>query len=154
MGRSGTEDTAMGGRMDKDKGLAQIAARLDRLFEERHPDNRGPYTVGEVAAGTGISDTLLRGMRRGDKTNPTIDTLVKIAAYFDVPPTYWVSDDPDREIAGRDLQRAMEDVGVQSIALRSKGLDAQGLRFVKEVIDVARSSQGLPPVEEPGEPGP
>ncbi|MEV4560868.1 helix-turn-helix transcriptional regulator [Kitasatospora sp. NPDC049285] len=144
----------MAGQADKDKGLAQIAARLDRLFEERRPADRGPYTVAEVSAGTGISDTLLRGMRRGDKTNPTIDTLMKIAAFFDVPPTYWVSDDPEKEIAGRDLQRAMEDAGVQSIALRSKGLDAKGLRFVKESIDMARSSQGLPPAEEPGEPTP
>ncbi|MFD9591684.1 helix-turn-helix domain-containing protein [Kitasatospora sp. NPDC059973] len=144
----------MPGQADKDKGLAQIAARLDRLFEERHPEGRGPYTVAEVSTGTGISDTLLRGMRKGGKTNPTIDTLVKIAAFFDVPPTYWVSDDPDKEVAGRDLQRAMEDAGVQSIALRSKGLDAKGLRFVKESIDMARSSQGLPPADASDEPAP
>jgi transcriptional regulator with XRE-family HTH domain len=142
----------MAGRADKDKGLAQIAERLNYLFEHRHPEGRGPYSFGEVSTGTGISDTLLRGMRRGDKANPTIDTLMKLAAFFDVPPTYWVAADPETEIAGRDLQHAMEDAGVQSIALRSKGLNARGMRYVIESIDMARSSQGLPPAEKPEEP--
>ncbi|MEY9875744.1 transcriptional regulator with XRE-family HTH domain [Streptacidiphilus sp. MAP12-33] len=142
----------MAGQTDKDKGLAQIAARLNRLFERRHPEDRGPYSIGEVSTGTGISDTLIRGMRRGDKTNPTIDTLMRLAAFFDVPPTFWVSEDPEKEIAGRDLQRAMEDAGVHSVALRTKGLDARGMRFVIESIDMARSSQGLPPAENPDEP--
>lgn len=144
----------MPGQGDKDKGLAQIAERLNILFDTRTRADGGAYSIAEVSTGTGISDTLLRGMRRGDKTNPTIDTLMKIAAFFDVPPTFWVSPDPEAEIAGRDLQRAMEDAGVHSIALRSKGLDARGLRFVKESIDMARSSQGLPPIEEPDEPAP
>ncbi len=142
----------MAGQADRDKGLAQIAARLDYLFEHRHPEDRDKYSVSEVSTGTGISDTLLRGMRRGGKTNPTIDTLMKLASFFDVPPTYWVADDPEAEVVGRDLQHAMEDAGVQSIALRSKGLNARNMRYVIESIDMARSSQGLPPAEEPDSP--
>ncbi|MGA5704570.1 helix-turn-helix domain-containing protein [Peterkaempfera bronchialis] len=142
----------MAGQADRDKGLAQVAARLNELFEHRHPKGRGSYTVAEVASGTGISDTLIRGMRRGEKTNPTIDTLVKIAAFFDVPPTYWVNENPEREVAKRDLQRAMEDAGVHSIAMRSQGLNEQSLKFVTDAIDMARRSQGLPPADEPPAP--
>lgn len=139
----------MADQADKDRGLAQIALRLDHLFEHRHPAGRGAYTVAEVAAGTGISDTAIRQLRRGAKTNPTIDTLLKIASFFDVPPTYWVAaETPEEQFAKRDLQTAMQNAGVKSIALRSEGLNPENMRLVTGMINMARKSQGLPEIPE------
>ncbi|KQV20891.1 MULTISPECIES: helix-turn-helix transcriptional regulator [unclassified Kitasatospora] len=137
----------MAGQADKDKGLAQVAERLNYLFVHRHPQQRDAYSVAEVAAGTGISDTAIRQLRRGEKTNPTIDTLLRIASFFDVPPTYWVTDEaPEALFAKRDLQSAMENAGVKSIALRSEGLSPENMRLVTGMIDMARKSQGLPEI--------
>ncbi|MEY9956790.1 helix-turn-helix domain-containing protein [Streptacidiphilus sp. MAP5-52] len=129
-----------------DDGLKVIATRLMILFERRTPKGR-PYTVAEVAEGTGISETTLKQLRRGINSNPTINTLTAIAKFFDVPPTYWVSDeDPEEQFARRDLRTAMTDAGIESIALRSQGLNAENIRFVTEAITMARKSQGLDPI--------
>jgi transcriptional regulator with XRE-family HTH domain len=127
------------------EGLKVIAAKLTELFEKRRPEGR-PYTIAEVAAGTGISESTLKQLKRGLNTNPKIGTLTALAKFFDVPPTYWVSDeDPEEQFARRDLQHAMEDAGIQSIALRSQGLNAENIRLVTEMITMARKSQGLDP---------
>lgn len=127
-----------------DDGTQVIAKRLMYLFEHRHPANRGPYTIAEIAEMTGVGESTIKQLRRGIKSNPTIDTLKKLAAAFDVPPTYWLSDeDPEEQFARRDLRTAMKDAGIESIALRSQGLTPGNLRLVADMITVARKSQGL-----------
>lgn len=136
----------MGQDRAAEDGLKVIAAKLTRLFERRHPEGRGPYTIAEVAAGTGISESTLKQLKRGLNTNPKIATLTTLAKFFDVAPTYWVSeDDPEEQFAHRDLQHAMQDAGIRSIALRSQGLNAENIRLVTEMITMARKSQGLDP---------
>ncbi|MGW3183229.1 helix-turn-helix domain-containing protein [Kitasatospora sp. NPDC001119] len=128
-------------------GLPQIAARLNYLFEHRHPRTRGPYSVAEVAAGTDVGESTIKQLRRGTKANPTINTLRTISSFFDIPPTYWVSDeDPAKMFAQRDLAAAMRDAGIQSIALRSQGLGPKNMQRILEMIDMARESEGLPPI--------
>ncbi|MFF2545148.1 helix-turn-helix domain-containing protein [Kitasatospora sp. NPDC058063] len=138
----------MAQQADKDQsGLPQIAVRLTYLFEHRHPRNRGPYSVAEVAAGTDIGESTIKQLRRGTKANPTINTLRALSTFFDVPPTYWVSDeDPERMFAQRDLAAAMKDSGIQSIALRSQGLSAKNMGRILDMLDMARESEGLPPI--------
>ncbi|MEU9041498.1 MULTISPECIES: helix-turn-helix transcriptional regulator [unclassified Kitasatospora] len=134
--------------IDADAGVARIAARLGYLFEHRHPEGRGPYTIAEVVAGTGISESSIKQLRRGAKANPTINTLTAISSFFDAPPTIWVVPDDEVEtvLARRDLTTAMRDSGVQSIALRSQGLNARNMARITDMIDMARESQGLPPI--------
>lgn len=133
---------------EADAGAARIAARLGYLFEHRHPEGRGPYTIAEVAAGTGISESSIKQLRGRDRANPTINTLTRISTFFNAPPTIWVVPDEELEevLAKRDLTTAMQESGVQSIALRSQGLNAKNLSRITEMIDMARESQGLPPI--------
>ncbi|MFJ7275464.1 helix-turn-helix domain-containing protein [Kitasatospora sp. NPDC098663] len=146
MGRSDTEGGTMAQQTDKDQGPALIAKRLNYLFKHRHPAGRGPYTIAEAAAGTDVSESTIKQLRSGAKANPTINTLRALAAFFDVPPTYWVTDNPEQVFAERDLVNAMRDAGVQSIALRSQGLSAKNMARITDMLDMARESQGLPPI--------
>ncbi|MGW2397134.1 helix-turn-helix domain-containing protein [Kitasatospora sp. NPDC001664] len=125
-------------------GAAVIAERLDHLFKHRHPADRGRYSIPEVAAGTGISESTLKQMKSGANTNPKINTLVALAKFFDVPPTYWTTEEaPESVFADRALQAAMRDAGVQSIALRSAALTPANKHLVAEMITMALKSQGL-----------
>jgi transcriptional regulator with XRE-family HTH domain len=131
----------------EETGALQIARRLTYLFAHRHPEGRGSYSIAEVAAGTEISETTIKQLRRGTNDNPKIATLTTLAKFFDVPPTYWVSsEEPEEIFARRDLQSAMQDAGIQSIALRTQGLNADNIRLVTDMITVARKSQGLDPL--------
>ncbi|MCG6497031.1 helix-turn-helix domain-containing protein [Kitasatospora sp. A2-31] len=130
------------------EGVARIAATFNYLLDNRHPQERGPYSIPEVATGTGISESTLKQMKAGANDNPKINTLVAVAKFFDVPPDIWVTDKPLNEVLiDRDLHNAMRDAGIESIALRSKDLNPENRRLVADMITVARKSQGLDPEE-------
>ncbi|MFJ6382732.1 helix-turn-helix domain-containing protein [Kitasatospora sp. NPDC092039] len=125
-------------------GAARITAVFTYLLEHRHPTDRAPYSLVEVAAGTSISVSTLKAMKSGDNANPKINTLLEIARFFNVPPDVWVTDKPLAHVlADRDLHDAMRDAGVESIALRSKDLTPENKQLVAQVIANARKSQGL-----------
>ncbi|WP_030458966.1 helix-turn-helix transcriptional regulator [Kitasatospora sp. NRRL B-11411] len=127
------------------EGVARIAATFNYLLEHRHPEGRGPYSIPEISAGTGISESTLKGMKGGGNDNPKINTLVAVAKFFDVPPDIWVTDKPLAEVLiDRDLHNAMRDAGIESIALRSRDLTPENRKLVADMITVARKSQGLP----------
>nr|BEK67501.1 helix-turn-helix transcriptional regulator [Kitasatospora purpeofusca] len=131
-------------------GVARIAATFNYLLEHRHPEERGPYSIPEIALGTGVSESTLKGMKAGGNDNPKINTLIAVAKFFDVPPDVWVTDKPLEEVLiDRDLHNAMRDAGIESIALRSKDLTPDNRKLVADMITVARKSQGL----DPGVPG-
>ncbi|MFD0274697.1 hypothetical protein ACFVHB_12450 [Kitasatospora sp. NPDC127111] len=125
-------------------GAARIAAVFNYLLEHRHPADRKPYSIPEIAAGTGYSESTLKGMKSGANDNPKVQTLLDVARFFDVPPDIWVSSKPlDEILADRDLHNAMRDAGIESIALRSKDLNPANRKLVADMITVARKSQGL-----------
>lgn len=87
------------------KHPSTLAARLEALFELVRED-RGPgqprkaYTNDEVAAFVRGPDGDLRctgayisALRKSDKTNPTFQVLERIAAFFEVPITYFTDDE-------------------------------------------------------------
>ncbi|WP_404868449.1 helix-turn-helix domain-containing protein [Kitasatospora griseola] len=134
------------------EGVARIATVFNYLLDNRHPQERGPYSIPEIAAGTGVSESTLKGMKAGGNDNPKINTLIAVAKFFDVPPDVWVTDKPLAEVlVDRDLHNAMRDAGIEAIALRSKDLNATNRKLVADMITVARKSQGLEP-EEPSSP--
>ncbi|MEU6233058.1 helix-turn-helix transcriptional regulator [Kitasatospora sp. NPDC047058] len=134
------------------EGATRIAGIFNYLLDHRHPQERGPYSIPEVAKGTGVSESTLKQMKSGSNDNPKINTLVVVAKFFDVPPDIWVTDKPlDEVLVDRDLHNAMRDAGIESIALRSKDLTPENRRLVADMITVARKSQGLDP-KEPGTP--
>jgi transcriptional regulator with XRE-family HTH domain len=130
-----------------------LAERLDHLFETVHPAGRGPYTNREVAnainanGGPKISATYVWQLRRGERTNPTIDHLRALASFFGVPTSYFIEDDTHRIDAELELLVALRDAGVRQIALRASGLPPESLEPVRQVIEVMRGVHGLPPHE-------
>jgi transcriptional regulator with XRE-family HTH domain len=126
-------------------GSAGIAAVLRYLLAEVHPDNRGPYTMAEAAAGAEVSESTLKAIKNG-RGNPTFATLENLAEFFGVPAEVWhYPSDPASVIARHRLEQTKVDAGVVSIALRAEGLDADGMDYVRRSIDQARKAQGLGP---------
>lgn len=133
-----------------------LAERLDRLFRTVRPKDRPgrEYTPGEVAAAISanatsedgkISDTYIRYLRTGARTNPTKRHLEALAAFFGVPASYFLDDAAARTIDSQlALLAAMRDERVQVVALRAAGLSDRALGAITEMINQARVLEGLP----------
>lgn len=128
-----------------------LAQRLDHLFRTIHPKNRGPYTPAEVAeainAAAGervVSGTYLWLLRTGERDNPTLKHLTAIARFFGVPPVYFL---PDTTAGGElpaEVVAALTDDKVRDLALRAAGLSDRSLGAIADMIDNARTVEGLP----------
>lgn len=74
-----------------------LADKLNHLFEDLHPADRGPYSIKEVvvairARGGPISRSYNSMLRLGQRDNPTIRHTEALAEFFGVPPTYFFND--------------------------------------------------------------
>jgi len=121
-------------------GARAIARRLEALYANVHPAGRGPYSDEEVAAraaarGFDLSRAYIQQLRRGRRINPTVKALEGLAAAFDVPVSYFFSDD-QLDIARQDraLAAAVEDEAVRDIALRSAQLTPEGVRALSALL--------------------
>jgi transcriptional regulator with XRE-family HTH domain len=129
-----------------------FAQRLDHLFRTAHPKDRGPYTPAEVAdainAAAGervVSGTYLWLLRTGQRDNPTMKHLIAIARFFAVPPTYFFPDDSlDDNAVPAELTAALGDEKVREMALQAAGLSDRSLKAITDMINSARSVEGLP----------
>jgi transcriptional regulator with XRE-family HTH domain len=136
------------------KGL--FAQRLDQLFRTVHPKDRGPYTPAEVAdainAAAGervVSATYLWLLRTGERGNPTLRHLTAIAKFFGVPPVYFLPDaEAQAELPGEVLA-ALTDDKVRDLALRAAGLSDRSLKAITDMVDSARTVEGLPSAPTP-----
>lgn len=129
-----------------------FARRLDHLFRAVHPKDRGPYTPADVAdainAAAGervVSGTYLWLLRTGQRDNPTMKHLIAIARFFGVPPTYFFPDDSlDENAVPAELTAALGDEKVREMALQAAGLSDRSLKAITDMINSARSVEGLP----------
>jgi transcriptional regulator with XRE-family HTH domain len=133
-----------------ERGL--FARRLDHLFRTVHPKDRSPYTPAECAEAINatagdpvVSGTYLWMLRTGKRDNPTMKHLIAISRFFGVPPTYFFPDDClDENAVPAELAAALGDDQVRIMALRAAGLSDRSLRAITDMIDSARSVEGLP----------
>jgi hypothetical protein len=129
-----------------------FAERLDLLFRTVHPKGRGPYTTAEVAdainEGAGermVSGTYLWLLRTGQRDNPTMKHLIAISRFFDVPPPYFFPDDAmQRDALPAELAAALSDDKVREMAMRAAGLSDRSLSAITDMINSARTVEGLP----------
>lgn len=129
--------------------LPSLAAKLEALFRSRDR----PYTNQEVsdgireqsgAGGTTVSASLLQQLRSGAKTNPTVNTVEAIAAFFGVPASHFLSNALEGVLPEeRALLETMRDADVRALALRANGLSPDSLRMVIGVIEQARRLEQL-----------
>jgi transcriptional regulator with XRE-family HTH domain len=129
-----------------------FAERLDRLFRTVHPKDRGPYTPAEVAEAINaeadervVSGTYLWLLRTGQRDNPTMKHLLAIARFFGVPPTYFFPDDvAQQDAVPAEVVAALSDDKVREMALRAAGLSDRSLKAITDMINNARTVEGLP----------
>ena len=121
-----------------------LAEKLDYLFREVHPRGRRSFTHPEVATATGLSTGVLSALRSGKNSNPTKDTLEKLAAFFGVPVAYFFDDQAAEQIAAQiGLAAAMRDAGIARAAARMVGLSQGSLEAVTMLTEQLRMLEGL-----------
>ncbi|GAA4727810.1 XRE family transcriptional regulator [Phytohabitans rumicis] len=134
-------------------GGRTFAAKLQYLYDNVLPaGRRKAYTDREVAAGIkelgyDISFNYLHTLRSGTKTNPTMRHVEAIAKFFAVPVGYFATDDDaakvEQELATlvglRELKEALDDPGIRVLALRARGLSADSLARLGDMIDLVRN---------------
>ncbi|MFJ7773444.1 Secondary metabolite protein [Streptomyces sp. NPDC097107] len=134
-----------------EKNERPFAELLDYLFREVHPKGRGPYTYAEVSkgirdtSGVAISASAIQQLRTGTNTNPKMQTIRALAAFFGVNPGYFFDEEEaERQSAEIQVVAAMRDQGVRRVALRANGLSTSSLHMLNTVIDQARRLEGMP----------
>ncbi|MGC5564838.1 Secondary metabolite protein [Streptomyces sp. FR-108] len=134
-----------------EKNERPFAELLDYLFREVHPKGRGPYTYAEVSkgirdtSGVAISASAIQQLRTGTNTNPKMQTIRALAAFFGVNPGYFFDEEEaERQRAEIQVVAAMRDQGVRRVALRANGLSTSSLHMLNTVIDQARRLEGIP----------
>lgn len=137
-------DHAPGGLGDAERSLAD---KLNDLYHTQLPAGRTkPFTDREVAeavrrAGGDVSASYLYALRTGQRTNPTKQHMEAIATFFGIPAAYFLSEDPRldaevRRLQGlRELNQALEDPAVRSVALKARGLTPAGVRNIDAILD-------------------
>jgi transcriptional regulator with XRE-family HTH domain len=136
-------------KVDQPDGL--LAQRLSHLFLTVHPEGRGPYSHAEVAeainqaAGKNIISTVyIWQLRTGQRDNPTMRHLSALAAFFGVSPAYFFpGSQAGQDRTQPDLAKALRDDSVRDLALRAAGLSDRSLQAISQIIDGARSAEGL-----------
>lgn len=127
-----------------DEELSTLAGKLNYLFRTAHPKGRGPYTHQEVHAATTISPALLSALRSGKATNPTKDTLERLARFFGVAPAYFFDDvAAEQTVAQLGLLAALRDGDVARLAMRAAGLSTESLESIRATVDRMRELEGL-----------
>ncbi len=127
-----------------------LAEKLDRLFRTVHPRGRGEYSNEEVVegirqrGGPAISHTYLWQLRKGLRTNPSINVIEALASFFGAPPSYFFDTAAAARIdAQLELLEAMRDAGVRHLALRASDLSPESLQAITDMVERVRELEGL-----------
>ncbi|MEK7325138.1 MAG: helix-turn-helix transcriptional regulator [Chloroflexota bacterium] len=100
-----------------------------------------------VANATGVSVNNLHKIRNGENDNPGIQTLRKLASYFNVPLAYF--DNKTREQCWAHVQRrARQGAGTstgkaKSLVVPIDGISEEGRQVIKTVLKYIRRKEGV-----------
>jgi transcriptional regulator with XRE-family HTH domain len=123
-----------------------FADRLNYLFETvRPPGQDRRYTNSEVARAAGVSDSHIGYLRSGQRDNPSMELIQRLAKHFRVRAGYLIEDELDGErVANVEeqlrLAAALENAGVRGLAMRAAeaNLSAKALDTLTEMIEQVR----------------
>lgn len=134
------------------RDFSTLAAKVDYLFTTVHPRGRGPYSNPEVAAAieadgqVSCSASFLYLLRTGKRSNPSLLRLTALAKFFGVDPAFFFNDDVTRGVAEElEFVVALRDAGIKGLALRAAGLSDLSLNQLRQMVEYARTVEGLPP---------
>lgn len=127
-----------------------LAEKLDRCFTTMHPKDRGPYTYKEVSAGmaklgVSASYSYLWHLRKGERTNPTLDQLQALAKIFGISAAYFVADGEEVDVIDAQMAvvLAMRNPNVRDVAVRAGALSPAGLRAVAGILREIEATPGF-----------
>lgn len=133
-----------------------IAERLQYLFEHRRRPDGKRYSYREVLSaieiqgGPSMSIGYLSQLATGARTNPMMDAVQALARFFEVPLSYFDAHEDTAETNERlKLVAALQNAGVQDVAMRTVGLPPESIELVLSMIDRVRQVEGLPPAGGP-----
>lgn len=132
---------------DSGLGAGPLREKINYLFETVHPRGRGPWSHPEVHRATGISTATLSALRSGKNTNPTMETLQKLADFFHVDPAFFFDTAASAEIRRQlDQLRALQSVvdaidhsTAETIVARMADLSPRSLHALAELAETLRA---------------
>jgi transcriptional regulator with XRE-family HTH domain len=132
-----------------------LAQRLRYLFEnKRRPDGKR-YSYRDVLkaidarGGPSMSVGYLSQLVTGVRKNPMMDAVQALAAFFEVPLSYFDAHENTAETNEKlKLVAALQHAGVQDVATHAVGLPPESIELVLSMIDRVRQVDGLPPIGE------
>lgn len=146
-------------RETDEHGESVFTARLRVLLEEIHQvDDRGrarQFANSYVAERTGLSTSYIEALRKGQKTNPGLNVLTKLATFFNehrapesprITVSYLAGDADDHVEGGDDaLLERLSDDDLREIAIRARGANPgtrQQILAMIKVLEQPGSSEG------------
>lgn len=131
-----------------------VARRLQYLLETVRKPDGSRFTYREVLAGIeaqggpAMSIGYLSQLVTGTRSNPMMDAVQGLARFFKVPITYFDAASDTRETDEQlKIAAALQNAGVQDIALRSAGLAPASRQLLLDLADRLRDVEGLPPYQ-------
>lgn len=114
-----------------------MSLRMRYLFATVRKSDDSPYSVDEVAHGSGVSLTYLRNMLAGRQDNPSRKVIAALARFFRVSPAYFFDADIEDDAARGAPASEIE------VALRSaKRLGPEGRQILLDMIGLAQKITG------------
>lgn len=133
-------------------GGEHFAAVLNWLFRTHlkttDEGREKPYTLREVAQGTGISIGYLSEARRGNIENPSLDKLLLLAKFFGVGAAVFLEPAPFQDTSYNRAQEAAapslteKERAVRQIAFRAESFSEVELSMVREMMDMIERWRG------------
>jgi hypothetical protein len=137
-------------KVDDDHGSSVFTQRLRTLFDEvTQVDQHGRrrrFSNTYVAEQVDLSVSYIDALRRGEKTNPGLNVLTKLAAFFNehrdpetprITVSYLAGDADDRAPAEDDaLLARLDDTEVRLIATRARGCSPRTRQHILDLIEV------------------
>ena len=99
--------------------------KLNHLFRTHTKPGGIPYTNDEVGKMSGLTNAALSKLRTGKSKNPTMETITKLAKFFEVSPDYFFPI-PTQEPTDPHLDK---------IALRARQLGPEGRQAILDMLE-------------------
>jgi transcriptional regulator with XRE-family HTH domain len=129
--------------------VATLAERLAEALQAKgYSDRRAAREIKK--AGLPISHAYIGQLRKGEKTNPTLEHIEALATLLGVS-VGWLAGDPlpppvltpEEERQREQIRRSLDELGVQNIAERMTGLSSLSIDAIAQMVEAMRRAERL-----------
>ena len=115
----------------------EVAAVLNHLFETRLSPEGLPYTLTEVAKGTGLSVPYLSILRKGSIGSVQFERIEALARFFNVGLDYFSQTGPPEDTMDDLIRDALSKPLVREVALRAGKIGTAQRALVLQMLEHA-----------------